>query len=42
MIVPELAVDVIAPTLSGASGKAVGAPRRARSVRVRFTVTAGD
>jgi hypothetical protein len=40
--VPGLEFDVTAPTLSGARGKTVSAPRRAKTVRVRFTVTASD
>jgi hypothetical protein len=40
--VPGLEFDVTAPTLSGARGKTVSAPRGAKTVRVRFTVTARD
>jgi hypothetical protein len=40
--VPRLEFDVTPPTLSGAVNKTVRAPRRAKSVRVRFTVTAQD
>jgi hypothetical protein len=42
LVVPGLEFDVTAPTLSGAVGKTVRAPRGAKSVRVRFTVTASD
>lgn len=43
IVVPgELALDLTAPTISGATSKAVRAPRRAKSVRVRFQVTAAD
>ena len=40
--VPGLEFDVTRPTLSGAVNKTVRAPRRAKRVRVRFTVTAKD
>jgi hypothetical protein len=40
--VPGLEFDVTPPTLSGAVGKTVRAPRHAKRVRVRFTVTAQD
>jgi hypothetical protein len=42
LVVPGLDFDVTAPTLSGAAGKTVRAPRRAKRVRVRYNVTARD
>jgi HYR domain len=43
VVVPAVQTfDLVAPTITGATAKTVRAPRRARSVRVRFTVTARD
>lgn len=42
LAVPGLEFDLTPPTLSGAIGKTVRAPREAKSVRVTFKVTARD
>jgi len=42
LTVPGLEFDVLAPKLVGATSRTVLAPRRAKTVRVRFTVTATD
>lgn len=42
LIVPGLEFDVTAPTLTGARSKRVRAPKRAKRVRVRYTVKAQD
>jgi hypothetical protein len=42
LVVPGLDFDVTPPVLSGTAAKTVRAPRKARAVRVRFTVTARD
>jgi len=43
VVVPgEINLDLTAPTISGATSKVVRAPRSAKSVRVRFRVTAAD
>ncbi len=42
LVVPGLAFDVTAPTLSGAAGKTVRAPRGASRVRVTYKVVARD
>ena len=42
LAVPGLEFDVTPPTLSGARSKTVRAPRRAKSVRVTYKVTASD
>lgn len=42
LVVPGLEFDVTPPTLSGAVGKTVRAPRGAKRVRVTYTVTARD
>lgn len=43
LVVPGIATfDVTQPTISGAVNRTVRAPRRARSVQVRFSVTAQD
>jgi hypothetical protein len=40
--VPGLEFDVTAPTIAGATSRTVRVPRRAKSVRVRYSVTATD
>jgi hypothetical protein len=42
LLVPGLEFDVTPPTLSGARGKTVRAPKGARAARVTFTVSAED
>jgi HYR domain len=42
LIVPALEFDVTAPVISGASSKTVLAPKRAKQVRVTYSVTASD
>ena len=42
LVVPGLDFDVTPPTMRGAASKIVRAPRGARRVRVRYTVTASD
>jgi len=42
LVVPGLDFDVTPPVLAGTVAKTVTAPRKARAVRVRFTVTARD
>lgn len=42
LVVPGLDFDVTAPTLSGAAGRIIRAPRRAKRVRVGYNVTARD
>lgn len=42
LLVPGLEFDVTPPVIAGAAAKRVRAPRRARSIRVRYGVTATD
>jgi len=42
IVVPRLEFDVTAPTISGATSKAVRAPRKAKRVRVKYQATATD
>jgi hypothetical protein len=42
LVVPSVEFDVAAPKLVGATSRTVIAPRRAKSVRVTFSVTATD
>jgi hypothetical protein len=42
IVVPGLEFDLTAPTISGATAKAVRAPRKAKRVRVTYRVTATD
>lgn len=42
LTVPGLEFDVVRPTFSGAKSRTVVAPRHAKSVRVKFVVTATD
>jgi len=42
LVVPGLRFDLTAPTMEGAANKRIRAPRRAKRVRVVYTVTARD
>jgi len=42
LVAPNAVFDVTPPTLAGATSKTVRAPKGAKSVRVRYTVTAND
>jgi HYR domain len=42
LVVPGLEFDVVPPTLSGAAAKTVRAPKKAKTARVTFKVTATD